>query len=256
MARRMLDKHSADYDLRFVFANTGQEHEKTLQFVDRCDREWGLNVVWLEAEVIDGKGNGTTYRVTDLANASRDGRPFEDVIRKYGVPNSTAPHCTRELKSQPIASYIRDNRDGRDFRIAIGIRSDEIDRIDVKAKKKKYIYPLISSFPTFKYDVKGFWSNQSFSLGLPEHLGNCLWCWKQSGRKHGILARSVPEIYDFPARMEREYGSVNSDRPRVFFRGNTSTEMLMRGEMKDFDKDDPNGCSESCEAFAFGDDDV
>lgn len=35
----------------YVFLNTGKEEEKTLQFVDKCDKEWGLNVIWLEAKI-------------------------------------------------------------------------------------------------------------------------------------------------------------------------------------------------------------
>lgn len=39
------------HDLSFVFANTGKENEETLEFVDRCDREFGLGVVWVEAVI-------------------------------------------------------------------------------------------------------------------------------------------------------------------------------------------------------------
>lgn len=35
----------------FLFANTGQEHEKTLEFVDKCDKAWNLNVHWIETVV-------------------------------------------------------------------------------------------------------------------------------------------------------------------------------------------------------------
>jgi hypothetical protein len=31
-----------------AFMNTGDEDERSLAFIDRCDREWGLGVVWLE----------------------------------------------------------------------------------------------------------------------------------------------------------------------------------------------------------------
>ena len=35
----------------FVFMNTGKEREETLIFADKCDKEFGLNLIWLEANV-------------------------------------------------------------------------------------------------------------------------------------------------------------------------------------------------------------
>lgn len=208
MARLLLDNCADKFDLRWLFANTGQEHEETLRFVDRCDKAWGMNIVWLEAEVVDGQRKASGYRVVSFDTASRDGRPFEDVIRKYGIPNKAYPHCTRELKANPMAAYAKAHGAGREVFMAIGLRADEIDRIAGNAKKKGIIYPLISMFPTMKYEVNAWWDKQPFTLNLPEHHGNCLWCWKKSGRKHGRLLREMPGIYEFPARMEREYGMV------------------------------------------------
>ena len=95
-------RSTSDAELRFVFMNTGQEHEATLEFVDRCSREWNLGVVWLEADVKHGERAGSGFVETDFANASRDGAPFEELIRKYGIPNQGMPHCTRELKLNPF----------------------------------------------------------------------------------------------------------------------------------------------------------
>ena len=47
-----LKKHKQDeYDMVFVFANTGSENEETLKFVDQCDKAFNLNVVWVEAVI-------------------------------------------------------------------------------------------------------------------------------------------------------------------------------------------------------------
>ena len=35
----------------FVFLNTGKEREETLIFADKCDKEFGLNLLWLEAKI-------------------------------------------------------------------------------------------------------------------------------------------------------------------------------------------------------------
>lgn len=247
MSRRLLDENDGTTEYVFMFANTGQEHEKTLQFVDRCDKEWGLNVVWLEAVVNPSKGKGTTHKVVTFETASRNGQPFVDVCSVYGIPNTAYPHCTRELKAQPMASFVRSQAPGS--QVAIGIRADEIDRISADAKKRGFIYPLIK-WRIMKYDVRAYWDKMPFRLGIPEHHGNCLWCWKKSGKKHGMLLREMPEIYQFPAMLEMQYGYVNSNQQRVFFRNNTSAAQVMSGLLDGMD-DAPNGCSESCEAFDF-----
>lgn len=36
-----------EYDMQFVFANTGCEHEDTLRFVDVVDKHFGLNLTWV-----------------------------------------------------------------------------------------------------------------------------------------------------------------------------------------------------------------
>ena len=52
-----------------VFANTGQEHDKTLDFVHNCDKHLGFNTIWIEANVIYEKGKGTQSKVVDYNTA-------------------------------------------------------------------------------------------------------------------------------------------------------------------------------------------
>lgn len=92
----------------FVFMNTGKEREETLKFANKCDKEFGLNLVWLEAVINNKKGKGTTYREVTFETASRNGEPFEAMLKKYPLPNNKASNCTRELKQRPIDSYLKD----------------------------------------------------------------------------------------------------------------------------------------------------
>lgn len=233
--------------LVFVFANTGQENEETLEFVDKCDKHFDLNVVWVEA-VVQPEGVGTTHRIVDYETASRNGEPFEAVMAKYGISNKAYPHCTRELKRMPIHSYMRSIAD--DYYTAIGIRADEYRRV-VPIKGLKPVYPLADYWLVDKGMVNEFWETQPFNLDLFDYQGNCKWCWKKSLRKHFKLIDDDPTIYDFPAEMERKYGNVRcSEGVRVFFRENRSTADLFeakhgRVQLDLFDIDD--GCSESCE---------
>jgi len=252
-----------DTELLVLFANTGQEHEATLEFVHRCDVEFGLNVVWLEAVAREGR-QGCTWKQVAFETAARDGEPFEEVIRKYGIPNKGYPHCTRELKLNPMEFYLRDHG-WDDAPKAIGIRVDEMDRMQATAKEKRIVYPLVSWWPTSKAQVREFWRAQPFDLQIEEIHGNCVTCWKKSKRKLLTLARDEPERFDFMRRMEERYSRVRPERGRqFFFRDHTSAEDLivtarempfqpwMAEDQPDLfgwsdPLDVPGGCVESCE---------
>jgi hypothetical protein len=263
MTHQILTRYRANWsEIAVVFANTGQENKATLEFVRQCDEVLGFGTVWVEAVVNEGKGNGTTHRVVDFRTASRNGEPFEAVIRKYGVSNTKHPHCTRELKQRPIEDYAASLGWGNDYATAIGIRPDEARRVNAKAAQRRIVYPLIDWFYADKQDVNDWWAEQPFNLRLEEHQGNCRWCWKKSFPKHARLLGEDPGAYDFPERMEREYGYVGPDQepdeafPRTFFRGNRSTQALRiycaeLGQPKvRADTDDNSGCGESCELYS------
>lgn len=271
MAYRLLHGARAYDDVVVLFANTGQEHEETLKFVDRCDKEFGLNVVWLEAVVHHGERKGNGFKIVNFNSASRSGEPFEDSLKKYGIPNKAGPFCTRSLKLEPMLAYIKSiGWKKGEYKTAIGIRADEMQRVSVDAiRNKSIIYPLVG-WGIRKDDIRFFWSNQYFRLNIHEHYGNCLWCWKKSNRKLYTLATENSQIFDFPARMENLYGlsggHSDKSKPRVFFRGNTSTKELIEAAKSDFipfvdgyrvsvenydaELDAAGGCSESCDIFS------
>jgi 3'-phosphoadenosine 5'-phosphosulfate sulfotransferase (PAPS reductase)/FAD synthetase len=201
MANLLLQNYDRD-DLLFVFANTGKENPETLDFINQCDNNWKLDVVWLEAVVNFEKGKGTNYKIVDYKTASRKGEPFADVNKKYGIPNKHQPHCTRELKEVPIRKFVR-NICGNDYKMAIGIRADERIRINRKrAEKFQWFYPLVDDFPTTKRMVGDFWKAQSFDLQLDDYLGNCDLCWKKSLKKRMKILHEKPSIGDWWEKEE------------------------------------------------------
>jgi len=218
MCRWLLDNKADEYEFIFTFANTGLEHEKTLDFVDRCDKEWGLNVVWLEAVVNPEKGKGIRHKVVSYETAARNGEPFEAVVSKYGITNHDYPHCTRDLKLEPMRKY-RKSLSLEHTPFAIGIRCDEIDRMSPNAAAMGLVYPLIEVPHATKEYIRHWWAGQSFDLDLSEHLGNCVTCWKKSDRKLLTIAKNEPERFEFFRRMEAEHGDTGAgDQHRVFFR--------------------------------------
>ncbi len=187
----------ADWNKLFLFANTGKEMPETLDFVNQCANEFDINIIWLEALVQSGKGNGTQYNVVDYKSASRKGEPFEDVISKYGLPSKLWRHCTRELKDQPIHKYAKEHFGG-EYITALGIRADEKHRI---SNKDKHIYPLAELNIDEKF-IRDWWSKQSFDLEISDYQGNCDLCFLKSKRKKLTILLENPNIADWWNRQE------------------------------------------------------
>jgi hypothetical protein len=220
MLRLLLDNH-AERPMHVLFANTGKELPETLDFVAECGRQWGVPIVWLEAVVVPEKGKGTSYKVVDYETANRTGAPFEAVIAKYGIPSKQWPHCSRELKIQPIRAWIADHICG-DFDMAIGIRADEMERA------KQEWYPLVGWNVT-KATVRAFWDAQSFDLRLKDYEGNCDLCFKKSLRKKLTIIEQRPGTELWWAEMEATYGGRDLHGKGGnwnFHHGNVSTERL------------------------------
>lgn len=254
-----------------AFANTGEECEETLEFVRQCDDYLDFGTVWIEANVFHAERKGTGHRIVTFGTASRKGEPFEEVIKKYGLPGPGRLHCTRELKLNPLFSYLESvGWEHGSYDCAIGIRADEAER-----RQRGMFYPLIDLEPMGKPHVNEFWMKQPFRLRLTGYQGNCKWCWKKSMRKHMTILSEDATKYDFPERMEALYGTVGHEfdenkavySQRVLFRGNLSTKdlraayelnkdsleraeddsiILPSGELFPLDLEDAN-CMESCE---------
>lgn len=254
MAKKIKDYLQDRYEMLFVFANTGKEREETLVFADRCDKYFNLNLVWIEAVTDMKNGNGVSAKVVSFDSAARNGEPFDSMIAKHGIPNTEKPICSRELKTYAIKAYCR-QIGWKGYYTAIGIRTDEIDRMSSCAKKERIIYPLISMFPTKKTDVNEFWLKQPFDLEIKSYEGNCDLCWKKSLRKLMTIAKENPKLCDWWQSMESKYENfipesqkhnTNIQLPNRFFRNRLSISqikelsaapfLIARDESKDIEK--------------------
>lgn len=255
----LMKKHMGDYcNLIFTFANTSAENEETLRFTNAMDREFGLNLVWLEAKIQQGR-KASTYTITSYERAKRNGEVFHAMCEKYGLPNQTFRHCTREMKRNPLGQFGKDYFRGTDFEIAIGIRADENRRVSPSATEQRIIYPLVDIWPTNKAEVKEFFSQFAWDLQIPEHQGNCVTCFQKSDKKLNQVWRETPEAFALFAELEDCYSEVgpnNVPGPRKLFRGRRSTRQMIETfqiinspSNRLFSEDDAGGCSESCELF-------
>jgi 3'-phosphoadenosine 5'-phosphosulfate sulfotransferase (PAPS reductase)/FAD synthetase len=269
----LLKNKQEEYEMIVVFANTGKEREETLQFVHKCDVEFGFNTIWIEAKVDFTKGVGTSFSIVDFDSACRDGRVYEEHIKKYGLPNQNAPQCTRELKAIPIDKFAK-SIGWKKYETALGIRSDEPKRLDWEKKVKKKALYFAELFHVTKSDVNLFWSKQSFDLELKSYEGNCDLCFKKGLRKLMTIAKNNPELTDWWKDMEQKYelhDPRNAEKtPYRFFRDNMTMNDIIEEsqipfeEAKDESKtiadarqmslwdeylDSNNGCTETCEVF-------
>ncbi len=253
----MLKTHYSDkYDMQFVFANTGCEHEDTLRFVHEMDKRFELGVTWVESAVHQSR-KASTHTVVTYQSAARNGEPFESVTQKYGIPNHVFLHCTRELKLNPIHSYMQTVWAKGSYETAIGIRTDEMRRVRKEsAIANRIVYPLVDWFPSDKQDVLSFFEDFDWDLQIPEHQGNCVACYKKSDKKLNTLYRENPSNFDFVIKLDDLYkhvGPNNVPGPRKMFRGFRSAhDLVAEFNRNNYDSSKgfaDGGCSESCELF-------
>jgi 3'-phosphoadenosine 5'-phosphosulfate sulfotransferase (PAPS reductase)/FAD synthetase len=197
-------------DAVVCFANTGKEDEATLRFVRDCALNWSVPIVWVEYRP-DG------YAVVDFDTASRNGEPFEAIIRKRNyLPNPVTRFCTVELKIRAMHKHLRSLGWGEGdycWDQMVGIRADEPSRVArIRARpspettKETMILPLADAGITVA-DVGAFWDQQSFTLELPTYkgktlAGNCDLCFLKGAAQVQSLIAEKPERAIWWAKME------------------------------------------------------
>lgn len=247
MCKWLIDNMSHLYNLHFVYSNTGLEHEKTLEFINKCDKYFNLNLTWIEAVISEKQGIGTNYTIVDFKTACRDNRLFKDMSRAYGLANGQFPHCTRELKIVPIKKFGDDYFGFKNYRQALGIRSDEPKRF--KIDFENYIQPLASIVKATKQDILNWWKQQPFDLEIEEHYGNCVSCYKKSDKKLKMIADENPHYFDSFIELENNFSNVKTNKElgnRIIYRGfrtayEVKNNLKLSSKLQDIDE-----CADEC----------
>lgn len=206
MLRKILDAFGGTLpdDVHVCFNNTGLEHPKTYEFVRDVERHWGVKVHWLEYMLVDDK---PTFKEVTFETASRNGEPFEALIRKRNfLPNPVARFCTVELKIRTSARYVR-SLGWDEYTNAIGLRADEMRRVARMRgdnKNEMVAMPMADAGHTID-DVLAFWKSQPFDLMLPggnNAFGNCVGCFLKGHDKTLRLMREEPEHFAWWVKAE------------------------------------------------------
>lgn len=209
MLWRVLEAHdmSLPDDAVVCFANTGKEDEATLRFVRDCETHWNVPIVWLEYQ--DAEESKDRFKIVTYESASRNGEPFEAVIRKKNyLPNPVTRFCTIEMKIRTIANYLFsigmcETRSEGEYMSWVGIRADEPRR---SAKIPRDRTPLVAA-GVGKEEIGEFWKRQPFDLELPNfngvtYHGNCDLCFLKGESQTRSLIAEKPERALWWAKME------------------------------------------------------
>jgi 3'-phosphoadenosine 5'-phosphosulfate sulfotransferase (PAPS reductase)/FAD synthetase len=222
-----------------LFANTGLEHEKTLEFVREVDRRWSVGIVWLEYDEQD------RFRVVNFQTASRNGEPFSSLVRqKNCLPTPVARFCTSNLKMRAMIHYLK-SIGWIEWDNAIGLRADEprrAQRIKADYACETPICPMYEAGHTLE-DVERFWESQDFRLEIPRWLGNCCGCFLKSRGRIEMVAEQHPELLRWWSTTEQELGiPFRLDRPSY---ENILTQVSIQGRLFDDDGSTmPCSCTE------------
>jgi len=201
-------------DAKVMFANTGKEDEATLRFVDRCSKEWGVQITWVEYL------EGSEFKLVDFSGASRNGEPFEAVIRQRGgyLPNRVARYCSSEMKTRTMHRYLK-SLGWEEWDTFIGIRADEPRRVaKFRANprpefKGEEVHMPLAIEGVGAMDVGDFWKKSSFDLELPNFNGktmhgNCDLCYLKPASQVLSLITEKPERAIWWAKQEAQAEAV------------------------------------------------
>jgi len=227
MLYKILEAHGGKLPdhIKCLFSNTGKELPETLDFVQACSDNWGVEIVWLELESIrrltGGKVNNDMairadeyerkYKLVDYNTASRDGLPFTRLLMGLPqIPNAVQRTCTVNLKIRAMKWYLESIGYESPWVQFIGIRADEERRARKLHGKisegHEAVCPLWVDGIT-KEDVGDFWRKQNFDLKLPNNngttdWGNCDLCHLKSRSKRLSIIRERPDLADWWIQAE------------------------------------------------------
>jgi 3'-phosphoadenosine 5'-phosphosulfate sulfotransferase (PAPS reductase)/FAD synthetase len=217
-------------DCKVIFANTGREDERTLEFVARCSDEWDVPIDWVEFR--PHASVACRWCVVDFASASRNGEPFTALNRqKNYLPTAVARYCTINLKIEPAAALMRDYG-YTEWQNFVGIRMDEPRRVaKIRARPNdetgaERVMPLADAGVT-RSDVLAFWRAHQFDLALPTVNGsalhgNCDLCFlKPTGQIVSLIAEKPERAVWWVAEEAWAQTRVNDAGSRgIHFRPN------------------------------------
>lgn len=251
----MEQRRKAGEDIHYVYMDTGAEHPKTYEFIRNIAKYWNIELHCLRVIPDPEMGKASSYEELSVDEIGPDLIPWKRMLNKYGHPYVGGAFCTDRMKSVPFTKYCQERFGKGNYHTWLGIRADEPSRLR-DAPGFSYLAD-ISDFE--KQDVLDWWEEQTFDLGIQEHLGNCVFCIKKSMQKVALATMDEPELATkFIDVLDKE---IHTGREPVMYRGNNTLKSLialfsdtsrdeLASRMTSMRQYDTGSCSESCEAFS------
>jgi 3'-phosphoadenosine 5'-phosphosulfate sulfotransferase (PAPS reductase)/FAD synthetase len=185
--------HHCDSPVEYCFWNTGREAKGTYQFLGRLAECIPLRFFEVrKPRIVGDRPSAMGYEEVSFDRLDQTGEPFRvflETLKEYRAivknkppigPNPVQRLCTSYMKIK-LADHIAAHLWGREtaWTSAVGLRADEPSRVArITARDtalKTNAAPLAKSGIT-KAMVEAFWQEQSFTLQIPPHQGNCTLC--------------------------------------------------------------------------------
>lgn len=214
MLTHIMSQNYGPEDVIYTFANTGKEREETLEFIHEMETRWDLDIHWIEYTP-----EAPGFRVVDYETASRNGEPFEQLIRKKKyLPNGRDRFCTQDLKVVALDKFLL-SLGYTNWDTALGFRYDEPLRVDKKKNDTRketgdYLFPLYD-LQVSSDDVLKFWKSQTFDLQIYSYQGNCDLCFYKGVKIKRQLLREDATTGAWWSQMEEEIGATFSSRHSI-----------------------------------------
>lgn len=233
-------------NLQAVFADTGNEHEQTYQYLDYLQSSTGVHITRVKADFtqrIEGKRRfiETKWREQGVAEATvvaaldvlqPTGNPFLDLcIWKGRFPSRKAQFCTMELKRDPMLEQVVMPLMGKGDMIMSwqGVRADESLNRRYLPECDEVGGGLFNYRPILKWDIPavfeahrymGIKPNPLYSQGMGR-VGcmPCINCRKDELRE---IALRFPEVIDRIDRWERIVQQASKRGAATFFAGSNA----------------------------------
>ena len=250
------------WNVEYIFMDTGAEHPETYKFIREMVKFWCVDLTCIRVKYSDFLGVGNSYEIISVDDIGLSMYPWEGMLKKYGTPSVVAPYCTSRMKIEPHKKYCDEKYGKGNYKTWLGIRSDEPNRL----KRRDGFGFLADILFIEKQDVIDWFSVQDFDLGIPEHLGNCVFCIKKGINKVALAAKDEPDLAsEFIKIVEisddvRTEGRVHNHR-KMYRQSKTLSEIIQDysdipresifSQLRGQKRDAAGSCSESCEAFQF-----